>query len=70
MFSEFPIDPPMPEIFDFCAYCDGEIFEGEEMVDLDGLRYHTECFHEGAMGILMEHYGAIVRNTELERGFC
>ena len=67
-YPEPSIDPPFPETLDYCKYCGGEIYEYDEIVELDGWRYHLDCFSDASVGILLEDYGAVVKTMELERG--
>lgn len=38
------------EVIGYCAYCKVEIFEGDEMVEYKGKKYHKDCF-------IQEHTG-------------
>lgn len=37
---------PEPKAVEHCAYCKDGIFEGEEMVEIDGRFYHVDCIAE------------------------
>lgn len=36
------------KIFCYCEHCDGEIYEGEEYLEVDGANIHEDCFDEHA----------------------
>lgn len=40
---ERPLDPPEDVIVGYCDYCGGEIYEGEEVYEIDGDVVHEDC---------------------------
>ena len=61
------LDPPEDVIYGRCPFCGEDIYEGEEIVELDGCEYHEECFMDMAPRILLEQYGARRRLAEVEK---
>ena len=40
---ERPLDPPEDKVFGYCDHCGGEIYEGEEVYEIDGNIIHEDC---------------------------
>lgn len=40
---ERPLDPPEDVIVGYCDHCGGEIYEGEEIYEIDGDVVHEDC---------------------------
>ena len=49
---------PAPKAVHICAYCNEAIIAGDEAVELEGNYYHRECFHDNAVDILFNDFGA------------
>ena len=64
------VDPPVPVLFGYCKYCGGEIYEYDEIAEIDGDLYHFDCFTDCAASILVEQYGAVIKEAEIERGIA
>lgn len=45
---EKALEPPKDKIFDYCAHCGGEIYEGETVYNIDGQLIHEDCLHDFA----------------------
>ncbi len=60
-----PMAPDPPAVYT-CKSCKEPIYEGEDMIELDGSYYHDECFGDCAVDILMEEYGAEKRVEKVE----
>ena len=43
MYERIPEHPPEAAIACYCGYCGGEIYEGEEIYDVDGDTIHEDC---------------------------
>ena len=69
-----PCDPRCPNAPDppavyTCKWCGESIVDGEEYIELDGEQYHTECFEDAAVEILLEDYGAMKGVAEMGDGY-
>lgn len=40
-----------------CPYCDGPIYAGDEVREIDGNRYHEECLHDMPTSELLDLLG-------------
>lgn len=40
---ERPLEPPEDKIFGYCDHCGGEIYEGEEVYEIEGDIIHEDC---------------------------
>lgn len=40
---ERPLEPPEDVVVGECDHCGGEIYEGEEVYDIDGYTVHEDC---------------------------
>lgn len=40
---ERPLEPPEDKVFCYCDYCGGEIYEGEDIYEIDGDIIHEDC---------------------------
>lgn len=40
---ERPLDPPEDKVFGYCDHCDGEIYVGEVVYEIDGDIIHEDC---------------------------
>lgn len=45
---EPPLDPPEDVIVGYCAYCGGEIYDGETVYRIDGGLIHEDCLYDFA----------------------
>lgn len=45
---EPPLDPPEDVVIGYCACCGGEIYEGEDIYEIDGDLIHDDCLSEYA----------------------
>lgn len=63
-----PNAPDPPTVYR-CDHCGDPIFDGDEIYSLDGNHYHTECFEETAVEILIEEYGAKKGEAEADYGY-
>lgn len=61
---EPPLEPPEPKIVCRCEHCSDIIYEGDDIVEIDGLTYHRDCFMDCAAEILFKNYGATARVAE------
>ncbi len=61
---------PDPTTVAICEFCKESIYEGEDMVELDGRYYHDECFEDCAVELLMEKYGTEKCVARLEDDGC
>lgn len=52
------LEPPDPVVVGTCHYCQDYIEKGDDIVTLDGLTYHHDCFMDCAANILIDRYGA------------
>lgn len=43
---ERPLEPPEDKIYGYCAHCGGEIYEGEEIYEIDGEEVHEDCLYD------------------------
>ena len=62
--TERNLEPPEPKTVCGCDLCGESILEGDDMVELEGERYHLDCFKEEAAEILTKRYGAKVGVAE------
>ncbi len=53
-----------------CESCKEPIYEGEDMLELDGCCYHDDCSRDCAVELLMEEYGAEKCVAGLEDDGC
>lgn len=40
---ERPLDPPEDEVYGYCDQCGREIYDGEDVYDIDGHTIHEDC---------------------------
>lgn len=45
---ESNLDPPKDNVFAYCHYCHGEIYEDEIYYDIDGQYIHEDCLRDFA----------------------
>jgi len=65
---ELPINPPEPVEVAECAWCGGEIYEGDEVARLssgEGFVHHDRCSLEYARSIVYDEAGVIDRNKNI-----
>lgn len=47
---ERSLEPPEDKVYGYCDYCNGEIYEGDTVYDIDGQRIHEDCLEDFARG--------------------
>lgn len=47
-FPEPPLDPPEDVVVGYCACCGDEIYEGDDVYEIDGDLIHDDCLREYA----------------------
>lgn len=63
------LEPPDPVIVGTCHHCLDYIEKGDDIVTLDGLTYHRDCFTDCAASILLDQYGALAGVAEEDDGY-
>lgn len=63
------LEPPAPIIVGVCHHCRDDIERGDDIVTLDGLMYHLDCFTDCAVNILLDRYGAVKGVAEEDDGY-
>ena len=52
MIPERPLEPAGPHVCGVCAWCGGDIEEGDPIADVEGSLYHEDCFRDAAVSLL------------------
>ncbi len=65
---ERPLEPREPRAVCECAWCCGSIFEGDEYMDVMGLKYHFDCYQDAAPSILAKMLNVTKEIAEVRRG--
>lgn len=57
---EPPLDPPEDKVFGYCDQCGGEIYEGEDIYEIDGDIIHEDCLLDYAREKLAVRREAVI----------
>ncbi len=63
---ERPLEPPEDKIFGYCDHCGGEIYEGEDIYEIDGDIIHEECLLDYAK----EHFAMKKEAVSYAEAYC